>query len=491
MIKSQRTKIITVGIIALILIIAYFAVVQPLINQVTDNSAEPPTLVEGEVLGSNNRILLFEHTEKANIQSIEVHNDSGTWTMYRGDDNEFYLKGYEGAPYSKALLASLVSDAGYTLSMTRVTDNCTDWSVYGLDEASTPAWYVLTNLRGESHTVYIGDRIPTGAGYYCRYKDRPCVYVLQSSLASTLLVPLEQMITPILTYPLGTTDYYMVENFYIANRDDVQLSVTFLDEEERAKLAQDSPYLMVYPASYGVSTTYETVLQTFMNFIADRAILQGSSTEAISTEELAKYGLDDPAYEIYFEYNDIANCVIFSDKTENGTYYAYSFVFNLIAEVSATTVPFLEYDLIQYVDRPVFQRNINDIGEIRIESPQVSETFTLVGEGEELIVTQKNGAKPVVQNFRQFYKTLLSIQIEDYVPEGTDPASLDCMATFTATARSGAVFEYKFYQYTTRRALVTINGEGEFYCIVDDVHKMLNDTERIIKGETVDADAKD
>ena len=196
MIKSQRTKIIAVGVVALILIIAYFAVVQPLVNQVVDDSEEPPTLVEGEVLGSNNRILLFEHTEKANIQSIEVHNDSGTWTMYRGDDNEFYLKDHEGAPYSKALLASLVSDAGYTLSMTRVTDNCTDWSVYGLDEASTPAWYVLTNLQGETHTVYIGDRIPTGAGYYCRYKDRPCVYVLQSSLASTLLVPLESMITP-------------------------------------------------------------------------------------------------------------------------------------------------------------------------------------------------------------------------------------------------------------------------------------------------------
>lgn len=490
MIKSQRTKIIAFAIAAVVLIVAYFAIVLPLVNRMTDESEEPPTLVEGEVLGSNNRILLFEHTEKANIQSIEVHNDSGTWTMYRGDDNEFYLKGYEGAPYSKTLLASLVSDAGYTLSMTRVTDNCTDWSVYGLDEASSPAWYVLTTLQGETHTVYIGDKIPTGAGYYVRYKDRPCVYVLQSSLASTLLASLEDMVTPILTYPLGTTDYYMVENFYLADHDVVKLAVTYLDEEQRAKLAQDSPYLMVYPANYTVSSTYETLLQTFMNFIADRTILQGSSTEAISQEDLAKYGLDNPAYEIYFEYNDIANCVIFSEKTENDTYYVYSFVFNLIGEVSASSVSFLEYDLIQYIDRPVFQRNINDIGEIKIESDQVSETFTLVGEGEELVVTQADGSKLVVQNFRQFYKTLLSIQIEDYVPEGTDPANLKCMATFTATTRAGAVFEYKFYQYTTRRALITINGEGEFYCIVDDVHKMLNDTERILKGETVDADAK-
>jgi hypothetical protein len=74
--------------------------------------------------------------------------------------------------------------------MTRVTTDCTDWAQYGLDESSNPAWYKLTTIDGAVYTVYIGDLIPTGAGYYCRYIDRNAVYILDASLKTTLLAPL-------------------------------------------------------------------------------------------------------------------------------------------------------------------------------------------------------------------------------------------------------------------------------------------------------------
>ena len=132
---------------------------------------------------------------------------------YRDVDDEFYVRGNKGAPYDLTMLSSLVVRTGYTLSMERVTTQCEDWELYGLDDYSNPAWYKLTTIDGTEHIVYIGDPIPTGAGYYCRYKDRDAVYILEASLKTTLLAPLTDLITPILAYPLQQKDYFTVRDF--------------------------------------------------------------------------------------------------------------------------------------------------------------------------------------------------------------------------------------------------------------------------------------
>ena len=83
---------------------------------------------------------MFEHTEKKNIQSIDVHNQYGEWGVYYdSDDDTFYIKDHPEAPYSKEQLSSLVVSAGYTLSMTRVTTDAEDMHEYGLADSDNPA----------------------------------------------------------------------------------------------------------------------------------------------------------------------------------------------------------------------------------------------------------------------------------------------------------------------------------------------------------------
>ena len=134
MLKKQRKLIIIIAAAAVVLLVLYFAVLSPML-QVDAEEAEIPNLLPGEVLGTNNRILMMEHIEKADMQSIEVHNEHGSYTMVRGDDDQFYLEGNEGAPYSLTALSSLVVSSGYTLSMTRVMEDCEDMSVYGLADS--------------------------------------------------------------------------------------------------------------------------------------------------------------------------------------------------------------------------------------------------------------------------------------------------------------------------------------------------------------------
>ena len=494
MLKKRLKLIIIIGVAAVALIIAYFAVVGPLIAKLTATEEEIPELLPGEVLGTNNRILMFEHIEQAGIQEIEVHNSYGVYAFYRNEeDDTFYIKDMESAPYMKTALSSLVVSAGYTLSMERVTTDCQDMSEYGLAESDNPAWYVLTTLDGTQHKVYIGNAIPTGAGYYVRYDGRNAVYILSSDIATTLLNDVKNFIEPILSLNLGSTDYFTVHDFYIMHYDDCVLWVDYIEDGVETDQPNTTSFEMKYPANYIPSSNYETMLQTFIWFEGTQVVAIDEATKPLSSEVLAQFGIDseNPAWVIHYTYNDYDSFVYLSEKQADGTYYAYSLLFNMVAIVDAETVEWLEWDFIEFVDSSTYMLNINDIAKIEVISDKVTETFTLDGEGDEIKITPKSTMKTFgatdLKNFRQLYKTFLGIKMEGYA-DNTDKENL--VLTLRYTTDAGKIYEFKFYQYSSRRCFYTVNGVGEFYVLYDCVEKAINDTIKAVNGETIDSWAK-
>ena len=205
------------------------------------------------------------------------------------------------------------------------------------------------------------------------------------------------------------------------------------------------------------------------------------------------YGIDmeKPAYEVHYKYKGVDNFIYFSERNPDGTIYAYSMLFNLIACVDYAKVEWLDWDIIWYVDKPIFSKNINDIAEIQVIADGINETFTLDGEGQEIRITPKSTGKVYdsdeLYNFRQFYKVLLTLSMEDYTESDK---TKDLLATLRVKTDSGVETTYKFYPYSTRRCYYTVNGEGEFYTLRDMVEKMLSDCEKIINGLPVNSDDK-
>ena len=531
-ISKKQMLIPILAVCAAVGLILYFFVLKPMLESITEEEIPPintwltEQLTSGaiseieyndllnkgkcEVLGSQNRILMFNHTEKANIQSVEVHNTHGTYTFYRDASDNFVIKDAETASYDREMLSSLVVSSGYTLSMTRVSENCEDLSEYGLSKADNPSYYTLTTTQSVTHTVYIGKPIPTGAGFYCSYEDRPAVYVLDATLASTLLADIRDLMTAILTYPVTSTAYYTITNFDMTKNGEQFLHVDYLTDAERIQTASTSVWKMVYPeGGYTPSSTnYDAMLQTFTNFTGNRVmeynVLGGMDTEELTEEQLAlfeQYGLAKPETTISFDYTDpnggftITNAVWFSPMTEEGQYYVYSWLFDLISVIDAASYPWLSYDLIDFIDRPVFQMNINNVAKIEISGGEIGEEamsadFRLAGDGQELVVTEDlTGTVVDTQNFRQLYKTMLSIEIEDYTEDSSTDES-KCIAVMRITTEADVVTEYKFYAYATRRCFMTVNGEGEFYVNRDMAAKLISDAKKVIAGIEVNSDAR-
>ena len=85
------------------------------------------------------------------------------------------------------------------------------------------------------------------------------------------------------------------------------------------------------------------------------------------------------------------------------------------------------------------------------------------------------------------------MQLQDYAPyteADIETEDLSCALTLRMVTTGGTEITYRFYPYSTRRALYTINGSGEFYVLRKVMQKVIDDCTRVIEGRTVDPEAK-
>lgn len=524
MIKKQKLMILIGAVVLAALIPIYFFVIAPLLK-VEPNVTEPPELLPGEVLGSSNRILLFEHVERAAIKSIFVHNEKGEYEFYVADDGNFQIKGMEGAPYNLELFSSLVVSAGNTLALERITTDCENLADYGLADSDDPAWYVLTKTDGTKHKVYIGDATTAETGYYVRYDGRNAVYILDSSIKSTLLSGVYGLVTPILSYPLNEQTYYTADNFFMIRDGEPVVWIDFISEEENKTDAGMGEWKMLFPAAYAVNqSAYSAILEYFTNFTGYETVEFGSAltdqffSDAYEGDEdpqidedmkeylahLEKtYGIkvdeNTSDYMVHYTVDDVENYVIFSKPDLQGDMYAYSSLYDLVAKINLASCPFLDWDIIRFVDRPIFAQSIETVSKIEIESEELNCTFFIEGEGQEIDVTTNESSKPfgaaMYRSFQEWYREFAATYIQD---KAESTATDNLYATITVTNDAGEVTVYKFYPYSTRRCFFTIDtdptddkeGVGEFYVLNENVERLIADAGRLMRGETVDADSQ-
>jgi len=244
--------------------------------------------------------------------------------------------------------------------------------------------------------------------------------------------------------------------------------------------------------------------------------LQGTEVVKLGTtdEILDSYGLLNAAYTMYYEFNDMEFYVMFSEKQADGTYYATSnlYSYQMVVKMDPATVTWLEKSLFQWIAEYPFSTNITKVKSMTVQADGLDVTFglthdtteggTAILDVEETVRESENGTGSVVipdaevYNFRQFYKTLLGILLEEYSPlsdEEKEALTADdskLILTFSYTTTDNETVEYKFYQYSTRRAFVTINGHGEFYTLIDHINKVASDTEKVLVAMDINSYGK-
>jgi len=97
--------------------------------------------------------------------------------------------------------------------------------------------------------------------------------------------------------------------------------------------------------------------------------------------------------------------------------------------------------------------------------------------------------------FRDYYEVFLNATIVDSYELSeeeekaliSDPDKL--LMTVTMTNTEGKTMEYKFYSITSRKAYITINGNGGFYVLTNRLDKFVSDAQKFFRLEPIDPTA--
>ena len=427
-----------------------------------------------EELGFGQRVLMFKHLEKKDILMLDVVNDSGSFTFVRVDDNgkvsssgNFVLANAPTVQYDQELFASLYVDAGYTLTASKITDPIKDatgeYSEYGLvpqtrvrtiidektgnavvDEETgepvtetyeyVPAFYVITDVNENRHKVIIGDALVDGSGYYVQYvaldaegneSKREAVYVLSSSLGSTMLVPVENYVTPQLTYPMSMNDYFDVQDFSIQSINesgtgykDPVVGFSYVDLTERENtINAATPYVFLDGFTLDGYEPHRNNIDACLQAIYSPTYA-GVVKVAPTNEDFIRYGISkevgtdangDPVYKmiadskVTFDYDvfddagelvqTLRHTIYISAPDGDGCRYAFTEIvpvnedgtldkrnaydLDMIVKIEKSSVEYLLWDRYDWIDSTYFYLNIAYCEKLTITTPDYSAIFEL------------------------------------------------------------------------------------------------------------------
>ncbi len=287
-----------------------------------------------------------------------------------------------------------------------------------------PSWYVITTMSGDTHKVYIGDLTVTGTGYYAKYEGRDKIYVLSSNgFEELVLQSVEKFITPMIVAPTDQNTYFDVHDFIIYDNIDHDGIIADLEEKfgdgEKEEISEDEFNEIYYQLleknshkichlSFQDMASRKDTLYSYIPFDSKLEYADGyrinsdnvydvlyelyetDFTEVIkldpNEDDLVEYGLYEPPYMILFYYKSenekgeevyIENQISISAKTDDGIFYAYSPIYDMIVGINESSFSFLEWDELAWYENNYIQLDIAHVEEIIIESPDISVNFRI------------------------------------------------------------------------------------------------------------------
>ncbi len=516
--KKNIVLAVVLAVLVVVVIVGFIFVLKPLLT-VEDEPEAMPETQEGESFGTLGKYQIHDKLDRNRINKILVHNSLGEYAFVRDKNGEFVIEGMEDLPYNEKYFSALLSVVGNPLALVKVDSDDSGYEEYGIKDSDV--YWEVTTTDGEVYRMTVGHMTHTAGGYYVAYDGRRAVYVLGGDLSQaleleesgtsldvTVLKPIEFYVTPVLIAGIDSNDFYTMNQFSLFRDGEMFMSTKIVDKEDQVNPDAIVENILTYPAPYQVNG------DIFYQVLQKVAGLGGTSTAKVGITEdkdFEEFGLAEPKHMISFYYNEEFYTILVSDKLEDGSYYATS-TFNptVVVKVDGETLDFLEEELLYWISPNPFNYNIVSVDKISVMGKNSAFDFylrhgvdenkkatltvdaenPLTGEAKTIAVSDK------VWDFRSAYRTVLYSQIEEEVP--LTEAEIDAITsdeskrvlTFEYTLNSGTTRTLEFWQYSTRRTLLTIDGEGQFYVYLDRAEKIISDFEKVWRGEVVDSHAK-
>ena len=429
--------------------------------------------------------------QKNNVNRITVTNQNGTFSVFNDGKENFFVEGAERNLYNQQLLSNLVFQSRYLLANDYV-ENATDIAEYGLTDETCSAKVTVETTDGASHTLLVGNSVIGGSQFYMKHTEKDCVYLVTG--AEVFLEDMRIYLNPVVINPIEEQTRNYIDTFTYKRNGELFFECERIPDSERVGAYSNQLHRMTYPEDEFVLNT-ETLYEMFNQIggLSGAGVVEyGVLASENNREIFEKYGLINSTADISFTLGDAEYKLLvgnMEEYNEEQYYYVYSVYQDTVVMVPASSMTFLQYEIIDLFQENIYQHSINDVASIEVTTNGTEREYVLNGDGENLVVTERNSGKTIdTPSFRQFYISLLSVKIADYSKvEGSGAEKLGHVLSYVVTLKSGEMLHFDFYSESTLNCYMVVDGKGGFKADRKLINTIAEHSDMLVNGQKIES----
>ncbi|MHB8065304.1 MAG: DUF4340 domain-containing protein, partial [Ruminiclostridium sp.] len=387
--KLYRNAIILV-VVLILLVGAYFFINNK--KLATPDATDESTPAEINVI----------KVEQEKIILLEFNNENGSFTLKK-KDKAWTIDPASELPIDNSIAEASATDMSALVADKLIEEKATDLGKYGLDK---PATVKIGLADGSIKELEIGSDNSTKDGTYIKNKGESKVYLIsiytgdklklsRGHFAKKEILPVEPTALKTFSYEKNGEMQFAVD---ISSESEMKITAPLKEEAEVSKIA---PIL-------------QAVVQLGIKDIIEE-----------NPADLAKYGLDKPAYSIEYGDGKTTKKILFGKYVEKGSIvYAKFPEGKSVFTIDVTPLTFLDMKFSDVISGFIYLPNISNVNKIDlfIDGKTIVSDITTVADKKEDDKFKVDGKDANMENeggnslFRAFYQALIGITMNKYEP---------------------------------------------------------------------------
>ncbi len=378
---DKLVRNIIVGVVAVLLLVAGYVAVSILPGQIQQRNIEELEAEKAEVLIMSSSVDY--------VDSIEIVNQTGSYTLMRDEMGSWGVKEYPKVPVESVSIESAVYGFVnlYALEEIDMPENLSD---YGFENPR--AKFSVLMKDGNKREFVLGNKVTGGRGDFFLDSVMGKAYVVSIYMSDSML---------------KTPDSYRRTKLASVNSNDI---TDFVITNSKGKIVigmEESDYsselvlVMTHPKHMNLD---ETLASSIFETIQDINVVKYVED---SPSDLGKYGLQKPSLQVEIGTKNANYKLSFGDKTDAGTVYAMlegmDFVFTYDPAMYDKCVNATAYSLMNKFVNIV---NISEVKSITVKGKGKHHKLEIKG-GDDFYI---DGNAALADSFRKTYQSIIGIK---------------------------------------------------------------------------------
>ena len=449
-VMDKLIRNIIIGVVVVLLLVAGYVALSIIPGQIEERNLE-------ELEGETGKVLIMSSSVDY-VETVEVTNENGRYTLLRDETGTWGVKEYPGVPVESVSIESAVYGFVnlYALEEIEMPENLSD---YGFDNPR--AKITISMKDGTKREFALGNKVTGGRGDFFLDSVNNKSYVVSIYMSDSML---------------KTPESYRKAKLASVTADDVaSLIITNSNGKivigmEESNYSSEPVLVMTHPKHMNLDETLATsILETIQDISVVKYVEDGPS-------DLAKYGLLNPSVQVEIGTKDANYKLSFGDKTDTGTVYTMldgmDFVFTFDPSMYDECVNVTAYNLMNKFVNIV---NISEVKSITVEGKGKYHKLEIKG-GDDFYI---DGSAALAESFRKTYQSIIGIK-----GSGLAVNSIVSPVEYTVVFEynNGETTNIEYASYDDMNYYVETDGERGFITLKKGLDDMMETVEKLAKN---------